>query len=192
MFKLISQYPPVHVRCTHQSMPIRITLSVELRVSVPTVGGTCIFLYHTLIEQYTHCDGTTRKLTDSDVGTGKYQPIDYYVWIAGNNAQLLFIFPTRVSLTTITLHYYSDCHRGQRFYAVPDNFEVWDTPTTGYSSVDITAVSPDGEPAGSSSVSINVNYTTVKVLMYKFSSSFYFAVSEVEFFTCERTVHQCY
>ncbi len=108
----------------------------------------------------------------------------YYVWIAGNNAQLLFIFTTRVSLTTITLRYYSD---RLRFYAVPDNFEVWDTPTTGYSSVDIIAVSPGGEPAGSSSVSIIVNYTTMKVLMYKFSSSFYFAVSEVKFFTCEGT-----
>ncbi len=175
-------------------MPIRITLSIELRVTVPTVEGTCMYLPVPYTEQYTHCDGTTRILTVSDIRTEKYQPAVYYVWIAGNNAQLLFIFPTRASLTTITLHYYSDCHRGLRFYAVPDNFEVWDTPTTGYSSVDIIAVSPGGEPAGSSSVSIIVNYTTVKVLMYKFSSSFYlsFSVSELEFFTCERTVHQCY
>ena len=33
------QYPPVHVRCTHVSMPIMMTLSVEFRASVPTVGG---------------------------------------------------------------------------------------------------------------------------------------------------------
>ncbi len=33
------QYLPVHVRCTHQSMPLGMTLSTELRVSVPTVGG---------------------------------------------------------------------------------------------------------------------------------------------------------
>ena len=54
-------------------------------------------------EQYIHCDGATRKLTDSDIGTEQYQPADYYVWIAGNNAQALFIFPIRVYLTTITL-----------------------------------------------------------------------------------------
>ena len=33
------QCPPVHVGCTHQSMPIVITLSPELRVPAPTVGG---------------------------------------------------------------------------------------------------------------------------------------------------------
>ena len=33
------QHPPAHVRCTHQSMPIMMTLSTELRVTVPTVGG---------------------------------------------------------------------------------------------------------------------------------------------------------
>ena len=33
---------------------------------------------------------------------------DYFVWSAGSADQLLFIFLTRVSLTTITLHYYSD------------------------------------------------------------------------------------
>ena len=32
------KYPPVLVRCIHQSMSIRITLSPELRVLVPTVG----------------------------------------------------------------------------------------------------------------------------------------------------------
>ena len=138
-------------------------------------------------EQYVHCDGTQRKLTDSDLGQEQYQSTDYYVWIAGQDARLLFVFPTRVSLTTITLHYYSDNFRGLprlRFYAVPDDFNVWDAPTTSYPRVDVATVPPGGEPAGSRNDSINVNFNTNNVLMYKFTSSFQFAVSEVEFFTC--------
>ena len=51
--------------------------------------------------------------------------------------------------------------------------------------VDVAAVPPVREPAGRRSVSItDVNFNTKKVLMYKFSSSFQLAVSEVEFFTC--------
>ncbi len=140
---------------------------------------------------YIHCDGTHRKLTDSDLGREQYSSSDYYVWSAGKDEKLLFIFPTGVSLTTITLYYYSDSNRGlprQIFYAVPDNFDVWDAPTLSYPRVDVASVSPGGEPAGRSSVSINVNFNIKKVLMYKYSSIFQFAVSEVVFIKfCEST-----
>ena len=138
-------------------------------------------------DQYTHCGGMQRKLTDSDLGQEQYQPTDYYVWIAGQGAQLLFIFPTNVSLTTITLNYYSDSVRGLpklRFYAVPDDFDVWVIPTTSYPRVDVTAILPDGEPADRRNISIKVNINAKKVLMYKFSATYQFAVSEVEFFNC--------
>ena len=138
-------------------------------------------------EEYIHCDGTQLKLTDSNLGQKQYNSSDYYEWSTGPG-QLLFIFPTRVSLTTITRHYYSDSVRGLsrlRFYAVPDDFDVWDTPTTGTPSVDVAAVPPGGEPAGRRNVSIYINFSTKKVLMYKYSSTFRFAVSEMEFFKCE-------
>ena len=139
-------------------------------------------------EQYTHCDGTQRKLTDSDFGQEQYLATDYYVWPAESDGQLLFIFPTRVSLTAMTLHYYSDSDRGLprlRFYAVPDAFDVWDRATTSYPRAEIASVPPGGESAGHRRVSINVNFNTKRVPMYKYSSSFQFAVSEVEFFTCK-------
>ena len=140
-------------------------------------------------EDFIHCDGTQLRLMDSDLGQEQYSSSDYYVWSAGNDEQLLFIFPTRVSLTTITLHYYSDSVRGLprlRFYAVPDDFDVWDAPTTSNPYVDIVSVPSGGEPAGRRNVSINVNFNAKKVLMYKYSSSLLFAVSEVEFFRiCE-------
>ena len=138
-------------------------------------------------DQYTHCDGMQHKLTDSDLGQEQYQHTDYYVWSAGQVAQLLFIFPTSVSLTTIILHYYSDSDRGLprlRFYAVPDTFDIWNAPSTSYLQVDATAVPPGGEPADHRNVSINVNFNVKKVLMYKFSATYQFAVSEVEFFNC--------
>ncbi len=136
-------------------------------------------------EHYIRCDGTQLKLTDSNFGREQYQATDYYVWSTGSDGELLFIFPTRVSLTTITLHYYSDSIRGRprlRFYAVPDDFDVWDALTTSIQFVSIALVPPGGEPAGRRNISINVNFNTKKVRMYKFSSSFQFVVSEVKFF----------
>ena len=94
------------------------------------------------------------------------------------------------TLTTITLHYYSDSVRGLprlSFYAVPDDFDVWDLPSASYPSVDVASVPSGGEPAGHRNVSVNVNFHTKKVLMQKFSSNFALAVSEVEFFsTCSK------
>ena len=154
------------------------------------------FLAGGFSNEYIHCNGTQLTLTDSNLGSEQYSSSDYYVWRAGRDGQLLFIYPTRVSLTTITLHYYSDSVRGLPrliFYAVPDDLDVWDTPTTGNPHVDIASVPPGGESAGRKNVSINVNFNTKKVLVYKFSSDFQFAVSEVEFFskyhTCKHYVH---
>ena len=138
-------------------------------------------------EDFIHCDGTKLILADSDIGQEQYSISDYYVWPIGRDGQLLFIFPTRVSLTTITLHYYSDSDLGfprLRFYAVPDDFDVWDALITSNPRVDVAAVQ-GREPTGRRNVSINVNFSTKKVQMYKYSSAYQFAVSEVEFFKCE-------
>ena len=141
-------------------------------------------------EHYIHCDGTQLKLADSNFGQElEYQITDYYVWSSGSGDQLLFIFPTRVSLTTITLHYYSDSVRDLprlRFYAVPDDFDVWNVPTTSDPRVDVASVPPGREPAGHRNVSINIDFNTKKLLMYKYGSIFAFAASEVEFFTCSK------
>ena len=138
-------------------------------------------------EDYIHCNGTILKLTDSDIGSGQYTYSDYYVWTAGTSSQLLFIFPTRVNLTTITLHYYSGSVRGLprlRLYTVPDDFDVWDAPISFYSHVDIAAIPPSASEwsVGRRNVSVSFNVTTRKILMVKFKSSFSFALSEVEFF----------
>ena len=144
-------------------------------------------------EEYIHCDGTPLKLTDSDIGSEQCMRTisDYYVWTAGLRSQLLFIFPTRVNLTNITLHYFSDSIRGLprlRFYAVADDFDIWDAPYSSYYRVYVAAVPPGEEPPGRRNVSVGFNVTTMKLLMYKFRSSYLFAVSEVEFFnhTCKQ------
>ena len=148
-----------------------------------------------LTEYYNHCDGTQLRLTDSDFGSEQYRSSDYFMWNGGSSSQLLFIFPTRVNLTTITLHYYSDGARGRpglRFFAVPDDFDVWLALSTGYSFVDIAAVPPGREPVGRRNVSVNVNFNIKKIVMIKYSSSFALAVSEVEFFTCIDIInHPC-
>ena len=145
---------------------------------------------------YIHCDGTQLKLADSDLGREQYSSGNYYVWKAESDGQLLFIVPVnqRVSLT-ITLHYYSDSVRGRprlRFYAVPDNFDIWDAPRTSFPHEDVTEVQPGEEPAGRRSISININFNTMKVLIYKSSSDFELALSEVEFFRCSKKLFTTY
>ena len=118
-------------------------------------------------EQYIHCDGIQLLLYDSNLGSEQYQTKEYYRWSAGTetNRQLLFIFPTRVSLTTITLHYYSDSVRGLprlRFYAVPDDFDIWNTPTTWYPHVNVAAVPPVREPVHQvAGMSVSVSTSTL-------------------------------
>ena len=116
-------------------------------------------------EIYIHCDGTPLRLTDSDIGSEQYTLSDYYVWTAGSrHSQLLFIFPTRVNVTTITLHYYHTSGRGLprlRFWAVPDDFDVWDALSSIYSYVEVAAVPPGGNtPAGLRNISINIEVFT--------------------------------
>ena len=138
---------------------------------------------------YFHCDGTQLTLADTNLGSEQFGSSSHYQWSAGSAEQLLFIFPTRVSLTTITLHYYSDSVRGLprlRFYAVRDDFDIWDTPTTTVPQVEVAAVPPGGEPGGRRIFSIHFNFNTTKVLVYKYSATFKFVVSEVEFFRCSK------
>ena len=139
-------------------------------------------------ENYNHCDGTQLRLTDSDLGSEQYSSSDYYVWNAiSSGSQLLFIFPTRVNLTTITLHYYSDNTTTLprlKFFVVPYDFDVWNAPLGSYSQVDIAEVPPGGEPAGRRNVSVNINFVSMKVLFYRYRSEFAFAVSELKFFNC--------
>ena len=152
-------------------MPILKTLYTELRGAVPSVVFNPSSLHPTMYniirsEDYIHCDGTPLRLTDSDFGSEQYITSDYYVWLSDERSQLLFIFPTGVILTTITLHYYRTYVRG-----LP-RLRFWSA-----------AVPPSGNtPAGLRNISINIEVFTKKVLLFKFSSSSSFALSEVEFF----------
>ena len=141
-------------------------------------------------DAYIHCDGDQLKLSDSDIGSNtEYTNTSYYVWNAGRHEQLLFTFRTRVSLTNIILHYYSDSVRGLPrliFYTAGDNFNVWDGLQSGAPIVGTIDSVPRGEePTGGRNITIkpNFKFNTTKVLMSKIRSDFQFAASEVEFFT---------
>ena len=152
----------------------------------PVISGLPASIHST---DYIHCDGTSLKLADTNLESEQFSSSSHYQWSAGSAKQLLFIFPTRVSLTTIPLHYYSDSVRGRpqlRFFAVRGDFDIWDTPSTVTPQVEVAAVPPGGEPAGRRSVGINFSFNTTKVLMYKYSSSFQFAVSKVNFLRCSK------
>ena len=108
--------------------------------------------------------------------------------------ELVFIFPTRVNLTTITLHYYSDNIRGfgfpcLEFTALQDDYRIaGDRVRQGTTIEAPRPVPPDGESTGPTSISVNhVNRTTKTILMSIIRCNLQpvtFALSEVEFFTC--------
>ena len=137
-------------------------------------------------EEYIHYDGTQLELADSNFEQGsQYPSTDHYIWPADSDGQLLFMFPTRVSLAAIRLHFYSDSGQGHprlRFYAVPDDFDVWDAPNISFPHVEVTSIPL--RAGGWNSHIIVSNLNTKKVLMYMFSNSSVLAVSEVEFLTC--------
>ena len=147
---------------------------------------------HIYSADFIHCDGTQLKLVDSNLGLEQqFISSSHYQWKIDSDGQLLFIFPTSVSLTTITLHYYSGSDRGLprlRFFAVPDDFDVWDTPNIDTPNVDVAKVRPGREPADCRNIGIIANFNTKKVLMYKHGSTFAFAVSEVAFFTYKHSI----
>ena len=153
-------------------MPIAMTLSPEVSVSTNCRRYPPVIAENVQAEDYVHCNGTKLKLTDSKLGSEQYSPSDYYVWPAGKRShQLLFTFQTRVNLTTITLHYYSNSEQSLprlRFFAVPDDFDVWEAPISGKIYAEVTAIPPDGEQACLRGVSINYKVTTSKLLMLKF------------------------
>ena len=126
-------------------------------------------------KDYINCSGAQLKLTDSNLGQEKYNDGDYYEWPPeSSNSQLLFVFPTRVNLTTITLHYYSDSAGGLprlRFFSVPDDFDVWDALPSTYTYVEVAAMSAHEGLTGHTSFKISVSFNTARVLMYNFISS---------------------
>ena len=139
-------------------------------------------------EEYIHCDGTALRLTDSDLGPEQYNSSEYYVWddSGSRSSQLLFIFPTRVNLTTITLHYYSDRYRGLprlKFNAVPDDFDIWETLSSesSYRYAEVAAISTDEEPAGHRNISVHFRFNTMKIRLFRFRTSLKFALSELQF-----------
>ena len=137
-------------------------------------------------ERYIRCDGTRLRLLDSDLGSDQYVATSYYEWLAETvPRQLLFTFPARVNLTTITLHYYSDSQQGLptlRFTAVSDNI---DNTLAKYNQVDVAAQPPaSGNKEGSRSVSDGLKWNTRKILMIKAGAGFIFSISKVQFFVC--------
>ena len=142
-------------------------------------------------QHYIHCNGIQLRLNDSETGPvlQYYDPSYYYEWRASETQirQLLFIFSTRVNLTTITLHYYSSSQRGLpllRFYAVPNDFNVWHAPSSSYDKVTVAAIPAGSQLFGNTNISIDVNFKTTKVLMVKAGSTYKFGLSEVEFTSC--------
>ena len=143
---------------------------------------------HVMGEDYMHCNGTQLKLTDSNYGSEQFRHSDYYIWPSGKlSSHLLFIFPTRVNLTTIAIHFYSNSTLGLprlRFLQVKREFDIWDAPTLADRHVEITAVQLGGDSASLRNVSIHFEVNTTKILMIKLGSTVQFAMSEVEFLTC--------
>lgn len=141
--------------------------------------------------QHIRCTHPTR-LTDSNTGPNTYtEDTAADVYISGNNPeQILFIFSTPVSITAINILYYSNTedqgHPKIRIYAVPEDFNVWDTADSSCPSIFIDEAPPGSEETGLRNVTREAGFETTRVLLTKSESKNYnFVISEVEFFTCD-------
>ncbi len=184
--KLLTYHGTTFFTARYQVYPSKYVYRDDSVTRAESARANCT-RYH---EVYICCDGNQLKLSDSEGGPHmEYTANSYYVWTNDSVGKLLFVFPTRVSLTTITLHYYSDSDRGLpklTFYAVPDDFEIWDTPSGRDPIVGSTSPQQGGEPVGMRNRNVtikNANLHTKKVLMIKLRSKLQFAASEVDFFT---------
>ena len=135
-------------------------------------------------ENYIHCDATQLIPTLNKSSTS---PLTVMYGILGVVNNCCSYSPQESPWLPSHCTTYSDSVRGLprlRFFAVPDDFNVWDAPRTSYPRVDIPSVPSSGEPAGHRSNGINVNFNTKKVMMFKYSSNFNLAVNEVQIFNC--------
>ena len=145
--------------------------------------------------EYVHCQHPTR-ITDSE----KSQPIftqdtynSVYIWPSKSD-QVLFTFSSWKVIDSITIHYFSnEDNQGFpkiRFFAVPEDFEVSDTPDSSNPTRVIDSVSPGNENTGLRNKTRNVPFNTTKILMTKgYTKNYQFYVSEIEFFTSDPGMH---
>ena len=139
-------------------------------------------------EDYIHCDGIPLRLADSDYGSEPYNvnSTEYYVWDAETRyRRFLLIFPTRVDMALITLHYYSDSMRGVPHLIIypiaePDHFYVWDSLTINDVHL-LLGLAPPGSQPGHRNVSFDsLGINTTKILIIIEAGNF--ALSEVELY----------
>ena len=132
--------------------------------------------------QYVHCNQPT-TITDSNTDPPTY------IW-GEASGKLLFIFSTEIIFENITIYYISNTtDQGRpklRFHAVPDNFQVWDTPNSHQSEV-FDEIIPGGEEVGVRKVPNSndgiMTFNTSRVLIEKLveTKTYDFFISEVEF-----------
>ena len=156
----------------HQDDASCIPYTSDAAPTTPTVDPT----------QYVHCSQPT-TITDSNTGPPTY------VW-GEASGKLLLIFSNEISFENITIYYISDTTaQGRpklRIYAVPDNFQVWDEPTTSYPSRVFDEIMPGGEEEGVRKVPNSndgiVTFNTSRVLIEKLveTKTYNFSISEVE------------
>ena len=167
------------------------TLSPELRVPVPTVGGIHLIIFKqvgikkitsivTVMEHNSSWLISTLDKSSTPVAT--ILCVECWSWCT-----------TAVHIPHKSLLDYHHTALLQWQCPRPSSTEIlcctkwlWCLGGTNYrhSIWRCAEIPPGGDTAGRRNVSINANFNTKKILMYKYSSSFSFAVSEVAFFNC--------
>ena len=123
-------------------------------------------------------------LTDSNAGGNTSNTQDYLVWNSTNRfSRLLFTFPTKIVLRTITLYYFvgrgsATANPRLEFLAVPDDFTLGGTTPDSTSLLSATL----SEAGSSANVSLCPTMMS-KLLVTKNNEDYRFGLSEVEFFT---------
>ena len=152
---------------------------------------------HPPIMSYTHCGGSTLKLSDSQVGsTNNYTADQDQYYCSSQFLKISFTLSERVQLSHIRLHFYNDWddpvngyYKGvapTTFSLMNDEYEVWEPE---YPGVHVTGPHsiPDDYIVGPKNITVSALQgikTRKVVLTTTHSASYQFCISEIEFYTC--------
>lgn len=148
---------------------------------------------------YTSCNLPGLILTDTLLGPAQFEADSnsYYHWTKTRTNQILFTFPTNVSVFMLQLHFYTDHDNGialpkTRLYLVDDSFRVSDTVDESSSSTrSFTIDAHPGESGVNERINVSRRLTdpfqnrTTKILLRIDQDKNALAVSEIRFCTGE-------
>lgn len=140
---------------------------------------------------FTTCSSPHMILTDMTLGPDQFNasdPSTYYHWNKDTMNQILFTFPTNVSVSRVQLHYYTNQGSGialpkSRLTLVNDTFTAADTLNDSIESFTIDEMTMGDEGLNIANRDLAGQFTTQILLRVEEHKVYALALSEIKFCT---------